>query len=82
MNYSQKKIVIIGSGATAVTLLPALVDEALHVTMLQRSPSYVLSIPAQDGIERFIRRWFNPDMQDRLMWLKWLLIPFTFVRNP
>ena len=80
LDYSQKRIVIIGSGATAITLLPALADEASQVTMLQRSPSYVLSVPPEDGIERFIRKWFRPAMQDRLMWLKWLLLPFFFVR--
>lgn len=51
--YHDKKVVIIGSGATAMTLLPALVDEqseqrARHVTMLQRSPTYVASIPGDD----------------------------------
>lgn len=47
-DYSDKKIVIIGSGATAVTLLPALADKAASVTMLQRSPTYVASIPERD----------------------------------
>lgn len=44
-DYSDKEIVIIGSGATAVTLLPALTDKAKHVTMLQRSPTYIATIP-------------------------------------
>src|SRR4029079_1154497 len=44
------------SGATAVTLVPALTDKAEHVTMLQRSPSYVLSIPAEDPIANGLRR--------------------------
>lgn len=45
LDYSDKEVVIIGSGATAVTLLPAMTDKAKHVTMLQRSPTYIASIP-------------------------------------
>ncbi|KAF9893481.1 hypothetical protein FE257_010793 [Aspergillus nanangensis] len=45
LDYKNKKIVIIGSGATAITLLPNLADEAAHVTMLQRSPTYIYSVP-------------------------------------
>jgi monooxygenase len=56
LDYSGKKVVVIGSGATAVTLLPAMADKAGHVTMLQRSPSYVLSIPRQDSIANTLRR--------------------------
>ena len=51
-----RRIVVIGSGATAVTLVPALAETAAHVTMLQRSPSYILSVPAEDGLARLIRR--------------------------
>ncbi len=50
LDYSGKRIVVIGSGATAVTLVPALTDKAAHVTMLQRSPTYILSRPAVDPI--------------------------------
>ncbi len=55
IDYSDKKIVVIGSGATAVTLVPALVEKAAHVTMLQRSPTYVVSRPAEDKIANFLR---------------------------
>jgi monooxygenase len=48
---------VIGSGATAVTLVPAMIGRAAHVTMLQRSPSYVLSIPAVDKVANALRRW-------------------------
>ena len=48
MDYAGKRIVVIGSGATAVTLVPALAEKAAHVTMLQRSPSYIVSRPARD----------------------------------
>ena len=48
LDYAGKRVVVIGSGATAVTIVPALAKEAAHVTMLQRSPSYVVSMPATD----------------------------------
>ncbi len=50
LDYTGKKVVVIGSGATAVTLVPAMAGDAAHVTMLQRSPSYVFSLPAFDKI--------------------------------
>jgi monooxygenase len=56
LNYAGKRIIIIGSGATAVTLLPALAKIAAHVTMLQRSPTYIVSMPEQDRIANFLRR--------------------------
>ena len=57
LDYADKKIVVIGSGATAVTLIPALADSgAGHVTMLQRSPSYILSLPDEDPIAERLRR--------------------------
>jgi monooxygenase len=56
LDYSGKKVIVIGSGATAVTLLPAMADTADHVTMLQRSPSYVLPIPRKDPIANRLRR--------------------------
>ena len=55
LDYAGKNVVIIGSGATAITLLPAMADQAKHVTMLQRSPSYVLSVPREDWMEKVIR---------------------------
>jgi monooxygenase len=54
LDHAGKRIVVIGSGATAVTLVPALAGEAAHVTMLQRSPSYVLSLPAVDPVARVL----------------------------
>jgi monooxygenase len=56
LDYSGKRVVVIGSGATAVTLIPAMAQRAAHVTMLQRSPSYVLSLPAHDPIADLLRR--------------------------
>jgi monooxygenase len=55
--YEGRRVVVIGSGATAVTLVPALAATARHVTMVQRSPSYVASLPARDPIADALRRW-------------------------
>jgi len=56
LDYRNKRIVVIGSGATAVTLIPAMADKAAHITMLQRSPSYVMSVPAYDAISAALGR--------------------------
>jgi cation diffusion facilitator CzcD-associated flavoprotein CzcO len=55
MSYAGKRVVIIGSGATAMTILPAMAKTAGHVTMLQRSPTYVVSMPEQDKIANWLR---------------------------
>ena len=55
LDYQNKKVVVIGSGATAVTLVPAMTDKAAHITMLQRSPSYVLTVPQQDAMVKVLR---------------------------
>ena len=56
-DYSGKNVVVIGSGATAVTLVPAMTDKAKHVTMLQRSPTYVVSLPQGDPISDVLRKF-------------------------
>jgi cation diffusion facilitator CzcD-associated flavoprotein CzcO len=56
LDYAGKRVVVIGSGATAVTLVPAMAQDAAHVTMLQRSPSYVVSVPERDPIAGAVRR--------------------------
>jgi monooxygenase len=53
--YAGKRVVVIGSGATAVTLVPALAQQAAHVTMLQRSPTYVVAAPNHDKIAHWLR---------------------------
>lgn len=60
-DYSGKKVVVIGSGATAMTVVPAMTDKAEHVTMLQRSPTYVVSRPAVDKMANNLRK-FLPGM--------------------
>lgn len=66
LDYSGKKVVIIGSGATAVTLVPAMADKAAHVTMLQRSPSYIFSVPAYDKLSAILRRVLPESLVYRL----------------
>jgi cation diffusion facilitator CzcD-associated flavoprotein CzcO len=56
LDYNGKRVVVIGSGATAVTLVPAMAERAAKVTMLQRSPSYVVSLPGVDPLARLVRR--------------------------
>jgi monooxygenase len=56
LDYTGKRVAVIGSGATAVTIVPAMTDKAAHVTMVQRSPSYVLSLPSTDVIADRLRR--------------------------
>ncbi len=61
LDYSGKKVVVIGSGATAVTVVPAMAETAEHVNMLQRSPTYIASRPQQDalanGLRKFLPNW-------------------------
>jgi len=56
LDYAGKRVVVIGSGATAVTLVPAMTDKAAHVTMLQRSPTYVVTRPSEDAIANWLHR--------------------------
>ncbi len=62
LDYSGKRIVVIGSGATAMTLVPELAKQADHVTMVQRSPTYVVSWPDQDWIANLLRKILPADM--------------------
>ena len=57
LDHTDRRVVVIGSGATAVTLVPELARTAAHVTMLQRSPSYVVSLPSEDAFAELARRW-------------------------
>ncbi len=57
LNYEKKKVVVIGSGATAVTLVPEMAKLASHVTMLQRTPTYVISRPGSDGISLWLQKF-------------------------
>ncbi len=85
-DYAGKRIVVIGSGATAVTLVPALAQTARHVTMLQRSPSYYFSMPAVSGMSKFLSRFLPGGVAHSIMrWQRVILqqISFKFARaNP
>jgi cation diffusion facilitator CzcD-associated flavoprotein CzcO len=62
IDYDGMRVLVIGSGATAVTLVPALAKRAAHVTMLQRSPTYVISRPERDSLADWMRENFPPDV--------------------
>lgn len=84
LDYRGKKIVVIGSGATAVTLVPSLAKKATHVTMLQRSPTYVFSRPAVDGIAKWTNRLLPTRLAYQLLRAKNILLSlfvYTFSRR-
>ncbi len=79
LDYRGKRVVVIGSGSTAVTLIPAMAAEAAHVTMLQRSPTYIASLPAQDRLANVIRRLLPERLGVRLVrWKNVLLAQFFY----
>jgi monooxygenase len=78
LDYAGKRVVVIGSGATAITLVPAMAGSAAHVTMLQRSPSYVISVPARDPIADFVRRLLPPKAAYPIVRWKNVLIATLF----
>ncbi len=59
LNYKGKRVVIVGSGATAVTLVPTMAQTAGHVTMLQRSPTYIMNLPNRNGLFISLRKWLG-----------------------
>lgn len=84
LDYTGKRVVVIGSGATAVTLIPSLAERAAHVTMLQRSPSYILAIPGRDAIGRGLQRVLPRKLAYRLIRWKNILLStalFQFARR-
>tara|TARA_Y100000590_G_scaffold107030_1_gene121767 strand:- start:4382 stop:5836 length:1455 start_codon:yes stop_codon:yes gene_type:complete len=77
-NYSNKKIVVIGSGATAVTLVPKLALKASHVTMLQRSPTYIGKWPNKDKVGILIKSIFSKKFAHNLIRFKNILLQIIF----
>lgn len=67
LDYSGKRVVVVGSGATAITLVPSMAEKAAHVTMLQRSPSYVLSLPSSDAVANRLHRWLPTKLAHKLV---------------
>jgi len=80
LDYRDKRVVVIGSGATAVTLVPALAETAAHVTMLQRSPTYIVSLPAEDRVANLIRKLLPERAAHRLIRWKNVLLGMYFYR--
>ena len=79
LDYAGKRVVVIGSGATAVTLVPAMAKTAAHVTMLQRSPTYVVSRPAEDAFANWLRRKLPPKLAYGITrWRNVLMTMFFF----
>lgn len=78
LDHADKKVVVIGSGATAMTLVPNMSRQATHVTMLQRSPTYVISRPSIDGLANWLRRVLPPKLAYDLvrwrntLWQQWM----------
>jgi len=86
IDYAGKRVVVIGSGATAVTLVPEMAKTAAHVTMLQRSPSYVVARPAEDAGANWMRRHLSAKLAYALSRWKRVLLQMYFFnlcrRNP
>ena len=79
LDYKNKKIAVIGSGATAITIVPAIAEQAEHVVMIQRSPTYVVSGPSEDVINKFLRRILPERITYFLIrWKNILYQSFTF----
>ncbi|MEU2354863.1 NAD(P)/FAD-dependent oxidoreductase [Streptomyces misionensis] len=67
LDHTGKRVVVIGSGATAVTLVPSMARTAAHVTMLQRSPGYVFSVPAHDAAAHALRKLVGHERAHRMI---------------
>jgi cation diffusion facilitator CzcD-associated flavoprotein CzcO len=66
LDWTGKRVVVIGSGATAVTLVPSLAERAAQVTMLQRTPTYVIAVPQVDPLHRWAKRLFGARRAHRI----------------
>ena len=81
LDVAGRRIVVIGSGATAVTLVPALAETAAHVTMLQRSPSWIVARPSEDGIARRLQRLLPAKAAARAIRWKNVLLGMLFFQR-
>jgi cation diffusion facilitator CzcD-associated flavoprotein CzcO len=82
LDYKGKRVVVIGSGATSVTLVPAMAEAAAHVVMLQRSPSYVLALPSQDAVANWLRGKVPPSLAYSIVrWKNVLIAMLLFQRS-
>jgi cation diffusion facilitator CzcD-associated flavoprotein CzcO len=81
LDYAGKRIAVIGSGATAVTLVPSLAEKAVHVTLVQRTPSYIAARPAKDSVAGWLQRRLPRGIADPLVrWKNILLTIFLYGR--
>ena len=76
LDYSNKNVVVIGSGATAITLIPAMVDRVKHITMLQRSPSFIMSVKNNGFMEWLLRLILPKLLAHRI--LRYIYLTFTY----
>jgi monooxygenase len=77
LDYSGKRVIVVGSGATAVTLVPAMAEKAAQVIMMQRSPTYIVSLPAADAIANWLRRHLPLSLAYRLT--RWKNVVFQLI---
>ncbi|MGX7953661.1 flavin-containing monooxygenase [Tsuneonella sp. HG249] len=81
LDYKGKNVVVVGSGATAVTIVPAMSEQAAKVTMLQRTPTWMFSRPAKDAIANFLRKWLPEETAYKITrWKNVLLQDIGFKR--
>ena len=78
LDYAGRRVIVIGSGATALTLVPELAKAAAHVTMLQRSPTYIVSLPAHDAVSSWLHRWLPDRLAHGLTRWKNVLLTLFF----
>ncbi len=80
LDYGGKKVVVIGSGATAVTLVPELAKKAASVVMLQRSPTYIMNLPSEDAVANLLRRILPGGLAHQLARWKNILLSLAFYK--
>jgi monooxygenase len=74
LDYRDKRVVVIGSGATAITLVPTMAKDTASITMLQRSPTYIAHVPSEDPTARKLKKWLPKSLVFRLM--RWKKVAF------
>lgn len=77
LDYSNKRVVVIGSGATAVTMVPAMAETAAHVTMLQRSPTYIVTLPNSNRFFSRLKKWVPDNTAYKI--LRWRNLVLSIV---
>ena len=78
LDYKNKRVVVIGSGATAVTIVPEMADETSEITMLQRSPTYVGAFPNKDKYAELLKKYFPKKVAHKLIRFKNIFVQILF----